>query len=136
MTPARWQVVKEILHRALQRPLEERTAFISAACEGNASLLDEVHSLLRTLDENDVSVGVVAAVGAPTTAVASRDLLSWFALGLGDRYTLKRELRGGGMSRVFHAHEPALDREVVIKVLSPQQAFAESAGRFAREVLF
>jgi serine/threonine-protein kinase len=136
MTPARWHAVKEILHAALQRRVEERMAFVAAACAGDKTLLDDARSLLLTLDENDVSVGALQIVGTPLPSAAPPDVLSWFALGLGDRYTLKRELRGGGMSRVFHAHEPALDREVVVKVLSPHQAFAESAGRFAREVLF
>ncbi len=53
---------------------------------------------------------------------------------LGDAYTLERELGGGGMSRVFVAHETALGRDVVVKVLAPELAAALSAERFAREI--
>ncbi len=53
---------------------------------------------------------------------------------LGDSYTLERELGGGGMSRVFVAHENALGRAVVVKVIAPELAEGVSAERFAREV--
>jgi hypothetical protein len=53
---------------------------------------------------------------------------------LGDRYRLTRELPGGGMSRVFLAHEPALKRDVVVKVLPPDLLTARSRARFAQEI--
>ncbi len=49
-------------------------------------------------------------------------------------YTLERELGGGGMSRVFVAHELRLQRKVVVKVLSPELAAGISAERFEREI--
>ena len=53
---------------------------------------------------------------------------------LGDRYTIERELGGGGMSVVFVAVEHALDRRVVIKVLSPELGQSVNADRFRREI--
>jgi serine/threonine protein kinase len=53
---------------------------------------------------------------------------------LGDAYRLERELGGGGMSRVFLAHELALGRRVVIKVLLPELAAGVSVDRFRREI--
>ena len=53
---------------------------------------------------------------------------------LGSSYTLERELVGGGMSRVFVATDPALNRRVVIKVLAPEMAEKLSTERFAREI--
>ena len=55
---------------------------------------------------------------------------------LGTAYTLERELGGGGMSRIFVAREESLQRDVVVKVLSPDQAQALSTERFAREIRF
>ncbi|MFN2566009.1 MAG: protein kinase [Gemmatimonadaceae bacterium] len=55
---------------------------------------------------------------------------------LGSTYTFDRELRGGGMSRVFVAQETALGRWVVVKVLMPELAAGVSADRFRREVQF
>ena len=53
---------------------------------------------------------------------------------LGDAYRLDGELGGGGMSRVFVAHETALGRKVVVKVLLPELAAGVSVDRFRREI--
>ena len=53
---------------------------------------------------------------------------------LGETYRLEHELGGGGMSRVFVAHDPTLDRKVVIKVLLPELAAGVSVSRFRREI--
>lgn len=49
---------------------------------------------------------------------------------LGANYTIERELGGGGMSRVFVAHDQSLDRKVVVKVMAPEIAGPLSAERF------
>jgi len=63
------------------------------------------------------------------------DLRERLQTALGDRYTIHRELTGGGMSRVYVATEEALGRQVVIKVLPPDLAAAVSLERFRREIL-
>src|SRR5687768_2018780 len=64
------------------------------------------------------------------------DLPSDLAMTLGDRYRIDRELGGGGMALVYLAREIALEREVVIKVLSPGVAGELSHDRFQREIRF
>jgi eukaryotic-like serine/threonine-protein kinase len=54
---------------------------------------------------------------------------------LGDRYAVERELAPGGMSRLFLAIEPALERKVVVKLLPPEMASEATAERFRREML-
>src|SRR5215207_5456331 len=54
---------------------------------------------------------------------------------LGDRYVLERELAPGGMSRLFLATEPALERQVVVKLLAPETTSEVSTERFRREML-
>ena len=53
---------------------------------------------------------------------------------IGPGFRVERELGGGGMSRVFLATDLSLDRQVVIKVLSPELAEGVSAERFRREI--
>jgi tetratricopeptide (TPR) repeat protein len=53
---------------------------------------------------------------------------------VGDAYQIERELTPGGMSRLFLALEPSLDRRVVIKLLPPEFANETSAQRFQREM--
>jgi eukaryotic-like serine/threonine-protein kinase len=53
---------------------------------------------------------------------------------LGDAYRIEEELGGAGMSRVFVAHEPAVDRRVVVKVLPPEMAAGANVERFRREI--
>ena len=63
------------------------------------------------------------------------DLRARLEAALEGTYVLERELGGGGMSRVFIAHDPRLDRRVVVKVLHPDLAAGLSARRFEREVM-
>lgn len=62
------------------------------------------------------------------------DLFDQLQQTFGSSYTVKREMLGGGMARVFLAHDESLDREVVVKVLSPELTYEFSAARFAREI--
>jgi serine/threonine-protein kinase len=62
------------------------------------------------------------------------DIRQQLQASLGTAYTLERELGGGGMSRVFVAADTALNRRVVVKLLSPELAQDLSAERFAREI--
>ncbi len=54
---------------------------------------------------------------------------------LAGTYTVRRELGGGGMSRVFEATETALGRTVVIKLLAPGVAATVHSERFKQEIL-
>jgi serine/threonine-protein kinase len=62
------------------------------------------------------------------------DLRARLDRSLGTTFQVDRELGGGGMSRVFVAHEAALDRRVVVKVLDLEHAVASAAERFRREI--
>ena len=62
------------------------------------------------------------------------DLREQLQSSFGTAYTLERELSGGGMSRVFIAHDNSLGRKVVIKVLLPEFAATVNVHRFEREI--
>ena len=53
---------------------------------------------------------------------------------LGAQNVIKRELGGGGMSRVFLVEEQGLHRMTVVKVLPPEMSVELSVARFDREI--
>ena len=62
------------------------------------------------------------------------DLFDQLQETFGTNYTMKRELRAGGMARVFVARDESLGRDVVVKVLPPELTYNFSAARFSREI--
>ena len=63
------------------------------------------------------------------------DLTAKLAQQFESTHAIQFEISGAGMSRVFVAEELALNRKVVIKVLSPALAAAVSVERFQREIM-
>jgi len=63
-------------------------------------------------------------------------LLTSLQAALGAAYTIRRELGGGGMSRVFVAEDHRLRRDVVVKVFPPSMAQSMLVDRFRREIMF
>ena len=47
METARRELVSHLYHAALERPPEERSAFLKDACKGDLALQQELESLLR-----------------------------------------------------------------------------------------
>jgi len=66
--------------------------------------------------------------------MAEEELVARLRDAVRDTYELGAELGGGGMSRVFRAHETTGGRQVVIKVLPPDLAADISLARFKREI--
>jgi TolB-like protein/Tfp pilus assembly protein PilF/tRNA A-37 threonylcarbamoyl transferase component Bud32 len=62
------------------------------------------------------------------------DLRDQLAEALANTHRIERELGRGGMSRVFLAEELALQRKVVVKVLSPDLAADVNVDRFHQEI--
>src|SRR6266550_4528230 len=61
-------------------------------------------------------------------------LQSRLAAALAGRYTIEREIGRGGMSIVFLAYDPTLDRRVAIKVLRPELTASLGPDRFRLEI--
>jgi len=53
---------------------------------------------------------------------------------LADRYRIERELGRGGMATVYLARDVRHERDVAVKVLSPELAESLGRQRFVREI--
>ena len=131
----RWRELAPLLDQVLELADNERAAWFSALRTRSPDLAVELTALLAKEAAADRRGFLDLRVDADADAtLRGPDLGTYLQRALGDTYTIERELGGGGMSRVFLAREPALDRAVVIKVLLPVLAVGMRAQRFAREV--
>ena len=133
MTPERWQAVKELLARALERAPGERPAFLEGECGADAALRHEVESLLAAGEHTGGFLGPPHAAAAPPEGDGS-ELAARLKAALADRYALERELGRGGMATVYLAQDLKHDRPVALKVLHPEIAAGLGTERFLREI--
>jgi serine/threonine protein kinase/tetratricopeptide (TPR) repeat protein len=121
---------------ALEIDDNARVAFIASVATTNPDLAADLRRLLHQSDASDRVLETATAERSALlhgrSAPGSDDLRADLQASL-DGFTIERELGGGGMSRVFVAHDANLDRKVVIKVLIPDVGPSVSAERFARE---
>jgi serine/threonine-protein kinase len=136
----RWRDLGPLLDRALELADAERAAWLADLRARSPELAAELAALLHgeaAADREGFLDGSLDRVLDDDARAARRtesDLAAYLQVALGDVYTIERELGGGGMSRVFLAHEHALGRTVVVKVLLPVLVAGIRAERFAREV--
>jgi serine/threonine protein kinase/Tol biopolymer transport system component len=128
VTPRRWQQIERLFHDALERPLEERAAFLDHSCAGDESLRREVNALLespatanRFLDRDALEVA------AGLVSVSNMPVLSGRRLGV---YQVQERIGSGGMGEVYRAHDTRLARDVAIKILP--HGFSADPSRQAR----
>ena len=126
LTPERWQEVKKVLAAALERPPEERRAYLDQAFPEPA-LRREVESLIAAHEQGDTTLMDRPFVGSNETLKAGAKL---------GPYEILAPLGAGGMGVVYRARDGRLERDVAIKVLSLGLLTDEAARkRFRKEAL-
>ena len=139
MKPERWQKIEELYHAALQRPEDQRGAFLRDACAGDEVLFGELESLLSYEDKTepflkDPALNVVAATLAKSYGQPGHldDPLIGRRLG---PYQIMEMIGRGGMGEVYRAFraDDQYRKQVAIKLVRAGHDSQLFVARFKNE---
>lgn len=127
----RWARIEALFDGAMERPREEREAWLLAHCPDDESIRAEVRGMLAAESRPGLLDRPHPAERRRQDATAIPRRLD---AALAGRYAITDTLGEGATALVFLAHERKHDREVVLKVLTPQIAAVLGTERFLTEI--
>ncbi|MGA3044776.1 MAG: serine/threonine-protein kinase, partial [Bryobacteraceae bacterium] len=125
MTPERWQRVKSLFERALDRPADAREGFLDGAGE-SPSVVAEVRRLLAGDAEAGSFLQDAAATEFSAVPLSPGELV-------GGHFRIVSLLGRGGMGVVYRADDLVLSRPVALKFLPGDAGSPQATERMKRE---
>ncbi len=131
MTASDWEHIQDLFAEALERPADERAAFLDAACAEAPALRAEVESLLQAADAEGPFDALANDLGALSTHVhadpdANRRI---------GPYQLVERIGEGGMGTVYRATraDGQFEQQVALKLIHRHAGTPERQRRFLTE---
>jgi eukaryotic-like serine/threonine-protein kinase len=134
MTDQRWELVKELLHEAMQLAPESRGPFLDGVCASDTSLRAELASLLAADDDVRSSF-----MQSPPPGGANQDQADGAGTlqpgqAFAERFQLIRKLGEGGMGQVWLADQTSpVRRQVALKLIKAGMYDEAVVQRFQAE---
>jgi hypothetical protein len=128
---AEWERVRDLFHRALDLPAEERAAFVQRETGTETAVREQVESLLAAHEQAGGFLSHAATIAGDNPAAPHRRYAAGTRLAA---FEIVGMLGAGGMGEVYRARDTRLDRDVAIKVLAGDLATdPRSRERLERE---
>ncbi len=125
----RWHAIDALFAKALDRPPDERAAFLEAVCGDDDELRHAVHQLLAASDASDTFLETTRAVDWAAPLLAVPDAPDAHV----GPYRIEREIGRGGMGTVYLATRDDVHKQVALKLVRAPLADPARIERFLQE---
>lgn len=129
MDASRWQRIESLFHAAIERPPDERSAFLQAACADDPTMVNEIQ---RLLDADDAPHSLLEGRAIDALDADSSTLTPGAKVG---SYRVIRTIGSGGMGIVYLAEraDGQFEQRVALKVIKRGMDSTSILARFRAE---